>query len=64
MANENSPRVTGNAIFLAGIIHGSLDPKKVPYRVVEMDAADAELTIEHENGNLYRVQVRQIGGRD
>ena len=62
-----SPKVTGNAMLLAGFISAKLrlGAQPGPYRVTSVDAAAAAVTIEHErNGNTYKVSVVQIGGEE
>jgi hypothetical protein len=60
----DEPRITGNAVLLAGFIGGLLIRPSVdsPYRPVEVDATDATTLLEHRNGNRYAITVRQISG--
>ncbi len=66
MSDDFTPRVTGNAVLLAGYLGGTLTLMRDPlYRIVEIDAETATQTVEHvRSGNMYRVSVVQIGGTE
>lgn len=66
MSEDFTPRVTGNAVLLAGYLGGVLTLTRDPlYRVVEVEAGTATQTVEHiRSGNTYRVSVTQIGGTE
>lgn len=65
---------TGNSIIALGYIvaclskdelRGMAEDETVLYRAVEIDAPNAQATIEHAvTGNQYRVTVEQISGEE
>lgn len=55
------PTQTANCIILHGYIGGRL---QTPYRMVEFNAVTGQQIIEHDNGNRYSVEIRQILGTE
>jgi hypothetical protein len=54
------PTITANCTILLGYLAAAF--RGQPYQSVDIDPSKGRQIIEHENGNRYSVEIRQISG--